>query len=654
MDLTEAGMIALSLRRWIFSILGLTATGLLVACGGSSGSGGPPAGVTAAVHPAGTSVVAGSQTQQFSVQVSGDPKNLGVTWEVDGISGGSAAAGIISATGLYTPPAAAGAHMVTATSVADTTKIATATIGVTDLSGITSYHYDLARDGVNSQEFALTTASVKATRFGKLFSCPVDGAVYTEPLWLPALNVNGGMHNVIFLATQHDSLYAFDADASPCQQLWHVNLLDTAHGGVAGETSVFWGDVGSGFQDITPEIGVTGTPVIDPSTGTLYVVSKSETSGPVFYQRLHAIDVATGNEKFSAPKNISASVTGNGDGSSGGTLTFNLQSEGQRPGLALVNGVVYVTWASHEDTFPYHGWILGYNAADVQQQVKVFNTSPNGGLGGIWMGGGAPAADSSGNLYVSTGNGTFDANMGSAPNNDYGDTLMKIGTSGPLSVLDYFTPDDQATLALFDTDLGSGGIMLLPDQTGPVANLLISGGKEGILYLVDRTNMGHFQAVSNGQIVQSFFADQGSFTTPAFWQNNLYIAGAVQGTGDNLRTYSFNPASGQFNTSTASASGHSFFFPGATPVISSSGTTNGVVWAVETSGYGFPSPKNTSPAILFAFDANNVSTELWDSSQALNQRDQAGNAVKFTVPTVANGKVYIGTRAEVDVYGLLP
>jgi hypothetical protein len=588
-------MIAFSVRRWIFSILGLTATGLLVACGGSSG--GPPPSIRVLVHPQGTSVVAGSQTQQFSVQINGDSKNLGVTWAVDGISGGSTTVGSISATGLYTPPASAGAHTVTATSVADTTKSNSATIGVTDLSGITTSHYDVARDGVNSQEFALTTGGVRPTTFGKLFSCPVDGAVYSETLWLPALNVNGGVHNVIFVTTEHDSLYGFDADASPCQQLWHVNLPDTAHGGITGETPVLWSDVGSGYQDITPEIGVTGTPVIDPATGTLYVISKSETSGPVFYQRLHAIDVTTGNEKFNAPENISASVTGTGDGSSGGTLSFNLQSEGQRPGLALVNGVVCVSWASHEDTYPYHGWILGYNAANLQQQVGIFNTTPNGGLGGIWMGGGAPAADSSGNLYVSTGNGVFDANLGSAPNDDYGDTLLKIGTSGALSVLDYFTPDDQATLALYDTDLGSGGITLLPDQTGPFAHLLISGGKEGILYLVNRDNMGQFQAVSNSQIVQSFYADQGSFTTPAFWQNNLYIAGAAQGTGENLRMYNFNPASGQFNTTTAWASAHSFYFPGATPVISASGTTNGIAWAVETSGYGVPSPKGTSAAI---------------------------------------------------------
>jgi len=370
--------------------------------------------------------------------------------------------------GLYTSPPTAGVHTVTATSVADASKNASATLGVADLAGISTYHYDLARDGVSSQEYALTPASVNKRNFGKLFSCAVDSAVYTEPLWVPALNVNGSVHNVIFVATQHDSLYAFDADASPCQQLWQVSLIDAPHGGTAGETSIFWSDVGSGFKDIYPEIGVTGTPVIDSATGTLYVVSKSESSGPVFYQRLHAIDLATGSEKFNAPVNISATVPGTGDGSSGGVVSFNTQSENVRSGLALVNGVVYICWVSHEDTYPYHGWILGYNAANVQQQAGIFNTTPNGGLGGIWMAGGAPAADASGNLYVSTGNGTFDANMGTSPNNDFGDSLLKIGAAGALNMLDYFTPDDQATLTRYDIDLGSGGVLLLPDQTtGP-------------------------------------------------------------------------------------------------------------------------------------------------------------------------------------------
>ena len=631
------------MRRWHLLIVALAVEGFLAACGSSSRS-----GISVGLHPRGTSVVAGSQPQQFSATVNGDPKNLGARWTVDGIAGGNTSVGTVSLTGLYTPPASAGAHTVTATSVADTTKSASATIGVTNLSGIATYHYDTARDGVNSQEFALTAGNVGTTTFGKLFSCAVDGAVYAEPLWLPAVNINGAIRNVTFVATQHDSLYAFDADASPCQQFWHVNLIDATHGASAGETPVYWADVGAGYQDITPEIGVTSTPVIDPASGTLYLISKSESSGLLFHQRLHAIDFTTGNEKFNAPANISASVAGTGDGSSGGVVAFDPRSEGQRAGLALVNGVVYICWASHEDAFPYHGWVLGYNAANVQQQLGVFNTTPNGGLGGIWMSGGAPAADTAGNLYVSTGNGTFDAN-------DFGDSLLKVGTSVGLKLLDYFTPDNQATLTQYDLDLGSGGILLLPDQTaGRVVHLLLGGGKEGLLYLVNRDNMGQFQPVSNSQIVQSFFANQGSFTTPAFWQNNLYIAGAVQGTGDNLRTYSFSPVSGQFNTATSSASAHSFFFPGATPVVSSSGGANGIVWAVDTSGYGVPSPRGTSPAVLFALDANNVATELWDSSQAASQRDQAGNAVKFTVPTVANGKVYIGTRTEVDVYGLLP
>jgi hypothetical protein len=644
--------------RWSCLALGLSAIGILSGCGGSPSPSPVPAQqfVSVVVHPQGSSVVAGSQQQQFSATVNGDPKNLGVTWAVDGIAGGNASSGAISSTGLYTPPAIAGTHTVTATSIADTSKTATVTLGVTDLPGILTYHYNLARDGVNSREYAFTAANVNKNTFGKLFSCPVDGAVYTEPLWIPALNVNGSVHNVVFVATQHDSLYAFDADTSPCQQLWHVNLLDSAHGATAGETSVLWSDVGSGYKDIYPEIGVTGTPVIDPSTSTIYLISKSENSGPIFHQRLHAIDLMTGNEKFSAPVNISATVAGSGDGSSGGALSFNPQSQNVRSALALVNGVVYICWASHEDTFPYHGWILGYNAANVQQQTGIFNSSPNGGLNGIWMAGAAPAADAGGNLYVGTGNGTFDANQTSAPNNDYGDSLVKIGTSGGLIPLDYFTPDDQATLSLYDTDLGSGGVLLLPDQTaGPVAHLLISGGKEGVLYLVDRDNMGKFQAVSNNQIVQSFFASQGSFSTPVFWQNNLYIAGAVQGTSDNLRMYSFNPASGQFSTQQSAMTAHSFPFPGATPVVSASGSSNGIVWALDSSCYGVPSPcgATASAAVLYAFDANNVVTELWSSSQSAG-RDQAGGAVKFMVPTVANGKVYIGTRTEVNVYGLLP
>jgi hypothetical protein len=662
--LMEAGMVATHVRGWVFSILGFAAAGLLAACGGSSS--GPPLNVSVAVHPIEAAVVAGSQTQQFSGTVKGDPNNLGVTWAVDGIIGGNASAGRVSSAGLYSPPVSAGNHTVTATSIADATKSASATIGVTDLAGVTTYHYDLARDGANAQEFALTTTSVRATSFGKLFSCAVDGAVYAEPLWLPAVNVGGGTHHVIFVATQHDSVYAFDADASPCQQLWHTNLLDTAHGGVANETPVCWYDVGSGFGDIQPEVGVTGTPVIDPATNLLYVVSKSETGGcstgnpSVFSQRLHALDATTGFES-QTPTNIAASVAGTGDGSSGGVVSFDAQSEAQRSGLALlknvsvggaIHDVVYIAWASHEDAFPYHGWILGYNAANVQQQLQVFNANPNGGQGGIWMSGNAPAIDAAGNLYAITGNGTFDADTGG---NDYGDSFFRISTNGPLTLTDYFTPFNQANLNAIDGDLGSGGAVLLPDQTVGPPHLLVGGGKQGLIYLVDRDNMGQF-LVGSDNVVQEFQADNGSWTTPAFWQNTLYIAGSGDhGNCDNLKSYPFNSSTtGLFNTSASSASTHCFMFPGATPVVSSSGTTNGIVWATEVGCYGTAASPCGGPAVLFAYDANNVLTELWDSTQALGQRDQAGNAVKFTAPTVANGKVYIGTRTEVDVYGLLP
>lgn len=649
--------------RGVFSILGMTALGLLSACGGSAA--GPPPSIRVAVHPHGTSVVTGSQTQQFSAAVNGDPKNLGVTWAVDGVGGGNPVAGTISAAGLYTPPASAGTHTVTATSAADTSKSSSASIGVTDLAGVTTYHNNQSRDGVNAQEFALTTTSVRATSFGKLFSCAVDGAVYTEPLWLPAVSINGSSHNVVFMATQHDSLYAFDADASPCQQLWHANLLDAAHGGVANETSVCWDDVGSGYGDIQPEVGVTGTPVIDPATGTLYVVSKSETGGcgtgsPSFKQRLHAIDVTTGNES-QTPMAISASVAGTGDGSSGGVVSFDAQSEGQRPALALLknvnvggslHNVVYISWASHEDASPYHGWILGYNAANVQQRLQVFNATPNGGLGGIWMSGNAPAIDASGNLYAITGNGTFDADTGGS---DYGDSFFRVSTNGALALTDYFTPFNQAFLDSVDGDLGSGGAVLLPDQTVGPPHLLVGGGKQGLIYLLDRDSMGHF-GVGGDNVVQEFQADNGSWTTPAFWQNALYIAGSGDhGSCDHLKSYQFNGfTTGLFNTSSSSASTHCFTFPGATPVISSSGASNGIVWATEVGCYGTAASPCGSAAILFAYDANNVLMELWNSAQALNQRDKAGNAVKFTVPTVANGKVYLGTRTEVDVYGLLP
>jgi chitodextrinase len=616
--------------------------------------------ISVSISPKRAAIAVG-QTQTYVATVSNDSQNLGVTWAVDTIPGGNAATlGTIDANGKYTPPTSGtigGTHTVMATSKADITKNAAASVAVTDLTGVFTYHNDNSRAGANQEEFGLTTSTVKTATFGKLFSCPVDSAVYAQLLWVANLTINAVKHNVILVATERNTLYAFDADASPCATLWQKNLIDAAHGGTANESPVPSSQVGSGFGDLAPEVGITGTPVIDPSTNTLYVVSKSEIINTgTFFQRLHAIDLLTGNEKFGGPANIDSSifVNGTGDGSAGGQVPFDAKHEHQRAALALVNGMVYVAWASHEDADPYHGWVLSFNASNLSLLNK-FNDSPNGNRGGIWMAGGAPAADSSNNLYLITGNGDYDGVR------DFGDSILKL--SGTLSLLDSFTPSIQAQLNAADLDLGSGGAVVLIDlPSAPLdhQHLLVGGGKgagfTGQLYSLDRTNLGQFNANDLGAR-QIFPVGGGIFATPAFWQNTLYIAG----TGTKLQAYSLGPATGVFTTTPASQSASTYGFPGATPSVSSSGTTNGIIWAIDSSSYCTPQSTSCGPAVLHAYDAANLATELWNSSQVA--ADKAGNAVKFTVPTVVNGKVYVGTRGsdstnggigEIDVYGLRP
>ena len=384
--------------------------------------------------------------------------------------------------------------------------------------------------------------------------------------------------------------------------------------------------------------------MIDPLSNTLYVVSKSEGPSGTFHQRIHALALATGDEKFSGPVNIAASVSGNGDGSSAGSVHFNPQTQNQRSALALVNGIVYIAWAAQRRP-PYHGWIIGYSAGSLAQ-AAVYNANPNGSDAGIWAAGGAPAADSSGNLYVSTGNGTFDGNSSSAPNNDFGDTVLRLSTSAGLTTADWFTPFNQSILDINDLDLGSSGVVLLPDQSSGPAHVLVTGGKEGKLYVLNRDAMGHFCSLcttTDTNILQSFMVGK-FYSTPAFWQNGLYFAGL----GNSLGRFTFHPSSGTFDTSPSSQSINTFPFPTATPSISSQGSSNGIAWAIDSSQYG----PGQGPAVLHAYDATNLATELWNSAQAAGNRDQAGDAVKFTVPTVVNGKVYIGTQTEIDVYGL--
>jgi hypothetical protein len=579
-----------------------------------------------------------AQTMSFTATVTNDIGSAGVTW--------SATAGSFStqntAVANYVAPSTAGVVTVTATSVADVTKSASATIGVTDLAGVTTYHNNLSRDGANSQEYALTKATVSTATFGKLFSCAIDAPAYAQPLWVSNLNIAGGMHNVIFAATSHNTVYAFDADTSPCMTYWQKNL------NLSSETFLTSGDVNT--DDIFPDIGIVGTPIIDAVSKTLYVVTKSKNQGSSCspstscHQRLHALSLIDGSEKFGGPTNITPSITvpGTGDGSSGGSVPFNPLTENQRPGLALINGIVYITWASHGDNNPYHGWVIGYAAANLAQAPVLYNTSPNGSRAGIWMSGGAPAADSGNNLYLITGNGTYDG----AANSNYGDSFLKLSTSGGISVRDWFTPANQSSLDGSDTDFGAGGAAILVDQpSSPVPHLVIGGGKEGNLFLLNRDNMGKFN--STNQVVQTLGFGQSIFATAAFWNNALYLAGV----GGPLKTYSFNTTAGKFNASPTSQSASSYNFPGATPSVSSTGTTNGIVWAIDSSAYGTPCCSN-GPAILHAYDASNLATELWNSTQSSS--NAAGNAVKFTVPTIANGKVYVGTRSKIDVFGLLP
>jgi len=594
----------------------------------------------------------------------------GVSWTASGSNCTAAACGTFSdATSLsgtadtYIAPATGGNFTVTATNSSTGTLTASFSVAVTGLTAVATYHNDLYRDGVNSQEYALTPASVGSGAFSKLYSCTVDGPIYTQPLWVPNLTLGSVKRNVVFVATQHDSLFAFDADlnANPCTPLWHVSLIDPTHSGTGNETPVPSSTsgflVGQGNGDIAPEVGVTGTPVIDLSTNTLYVVSKSvDTSGPTFYQRLHAIDLLTGNEKFSGPTTISATYPGSGDG--GLITTFVPQQQNQRPGLALANGIVYIAWSSHEDTQPYYGWVIGYNAANLSQ-AAVLNVTPDVLAGGIWMSGGAPGVDSSGNLYLITGNALFDANELSAPNNDYGDSFLEL--SSTLNVEQYFTPSDEVSDAKLDADFGSGGPTLvdLPANGANPTHLAIGGGKDNYLVIVNRDDMG---SLGNWKAVQNFALHSGIYATGAYWNSTYFLAGG----GGFLLAYAMNPATAQLNETPTSMSATKFHFPGATPSVSSQAdNSNGIVWALDSSQSCTPGGPGCGPAVLHAYDATNLASELWNSSQ--DASNSAGNAVKFTVPTIANGKVYVGTRGnnrggaqnsttvpgELDIYGLL-
>ena len=525
-------------------------------------------------------------------------------------------------------------------------------------SGVLTQHNDVGRTGQNTAETILTPQNVNATTFGKVFSYSVDGQVYSQPLYVPNVSIPGkGIRNVVYVETQNDSLYAFDADGRQPKALWSVNFANRAAGitpvscQTDGQTSISCG--------VYPIYGITSTPVIDPTTLTMYLVTRTDnTKTNTFYQTLHAIDITTGREKFGGPVNISGSVPGTGAGSKNGTVYFNTLKDIQRAGLLLLNGTVYIGWAGAE-----HGWIMGYSASNLQVQTAIFNTAPNTTGGGVWGSGNGLVADPSGNIYAAIGDTLFDADTGGV---DYGDSLLKL--DGNLNVLDYFTPNDQACRRLNDLDLGSAGPMALPTQSGNTPNEVLIAGKGGSpcnsnpantrLYLLNQDNLGKYNTTQDQAIEEVVGSARGYWSSPAYWQganaSYVYAAGVTEegGNGDYLKMYTVT--NGLLST-TPTAQTSNLFPVGATPSVSSNGTSNGIVWAIERPSALGVQP-GASAAVLYAYDATNVSNMLYNSASQLSNgvlRDRGGCANKFAVPTIANGKVYVGTQNTLDIFGLL-
>jgi hypothetical protein len=538
--------------------------------------------------------------------------------------------------------AASGTASVVFTGTSGTlTHTATLTLTVTSASNppptssvdITTYHVDVARTGLNPSETTLTTSNVASSTFGLLRTLAVDGHVDAQPLYLSGLTVGGQSHNVLYAASEHDSVYAFDADTGT--QLWKTSVLGS------GETTS--GD--HSCSQITPEIGITSTPVIDRKAGTngaIFVVGMTEDSSGHYHQRLHALDVTTGAELSGSPVEIAATYPGTGANSSGGNVVFDPGQYAERAGILLLNGVLYMGWTSHCDSGPYTGWLMAYSESTLTQ-TGVLNLTPNGSEGSIWMAGAGLAADASSNIYFLDANGTFDTTLdgnGFPVNHDFGNGFIKVSTSGSLAVADYFETSSTVSESAGDEDLGSGGALVLPDQTdtsGVVHHLAVGAGKDGNIYVVNRDSMGKFNSQNDSAIYQEIpGAIAGVFSMPAFFNNVVYY-GAV-----NDKVKAFPITNAKLATTEAYQSSNSFQYPGTTPAISANGTSNGIVWAVE----------NSSPAVLHAYDATNLQ-ELYNSSQAASSRDQFGNGNKFITPMIVNGKVFVGTPNSVAEFGLI-
>jgi hypothetical protein len=500
---------------------------------------------------------------------------------------------------------------------------------------VLTYHNNTARNGVNSSETTLTPGNVNSSSFGKLFTIPVVGLVDAEPLYLSAVPITGkGTHNLLIVATEHGLVYAFDADTGAL--IWHISTLKS------GETT----SDDRGCSQVTPEIGITSTPVIrrpPGSNGVIYTVAMSKDSSGNYHQRLHALDAATGNELYKGPVDIAAKFPGTGDNSSGGYVVFDPAQYKERSALLLMGGIVYLAWASHCDIRPYTGWIMGYNATTLAQ-TTVLNVTPDGNEGAIWGAGGGLTADSLGNIFFLDANGTFDSTLNSSSfpsSGDYGNAFVRLTTPGGLAVADYFEMDNGQKESDDDTDLGSGGaIQLSPmqDSSGNTWNLAAGAGKDGNLYIVNRNSMGKFNSTSN-KIYQELpgVLPGGIWSMPAFSNGKLYF-GPV---GQPILAFQFKNA--RLQATPVAKTTNSFGYPGATPSISSNKGLNAIVWAAE----------NTNPAVLHAYNAINL-IELYNSNQAADSRDHFGAGNKFITPLITHGKVFVGTTNGVGVFGLLP
>ena len=510
---------------------------------------------------------------------------------------------------------------------------------------VPTWRYDLTHAGQNTNETSLTPDNVNVNTFGKLFSLSVDGLLYAQPLYVPGLTMSdGSVHNVLFVATEHDSVYAFDADSNGgvnAQPLWQVSLLNAAHGAGTGATTVPWGDTGS--PDVAPEIGITGTPTINPATNTMYLVANTKENG-AYFSRLHAINILTGAEQANSPVVITATVTGTGNGSSGGKLSFSPLWQNQRSALDYYNGYVYFAYGSHGDNGPWHGWIFAYNATTMQQSAVVC-TTPNGSGAGVWeAGAGLPIDEdvAGGRMYLATGNGTFTTNF--PPYVELGESIINFSlANGGLTPTDMFTSFNAQSLNAGDLDLGSGGVLMVPDQQGTYPHLLVQAGKEGRLVVVNRDQMGGYAAGAkfNSNVLQDIPSQiKGLWSTPAYWNGKVYI----WGNGDVPKLFDLD--SGVINSTPSSQANVTSAFPGASFSISSNGSQDGIAWAIKTDMF-----RTKGPAVLYAWDANDLSTSLYESDTN-SKRDAAGPANKFATPIVTNGKVYVATQNEVDVYGL--